>query len=130
MRNGTLNKTKAFDGPFRLPRKAYHQRIAHRSSHIARKNGILGDDADWVDYEMIMSTDPDQIAMTPGYLQTEWTENGRRYFHYKMDQPIHNLFAFVSGRYAVMKELWNGIDLEILYLLNSLINYIDLYLSY
>ena len=79
------------------------------------KNGILGDDADWVDYEMIMSTDPDQIAMTPGYLQTEWTENGRRYFHYKMDQPIHNLFAFISGRYAVMKELWNGIDLEILY---------------
>jgi hypothetical protein len=28
------------------------------------KNGILGDDADWVDYEMIVSTDPDQIAMT------------------------------------------------------------------
>ncbi len=79
------------------------------------KNGILGDDADWVDYEMIMSTDLDQIAMTPGYLQREWNENGRRYFHYKMDQPIHNLFAFVSGRYSVMKEVWNDIDLEILY---------------
>ena len=79
------------------------------------KNGILGDDADWVDYEMIVSTDPDQIAMTPGYLQNEWTEKGRRFFHYKMDQPIHNLFAFVSGRYAVRKETWNDIDLEILY---------------
>ena len=79
------------------------------------KNGILGDDADWVDYEMIVSTDPDQIAMTPGYLQNEWTEKGRRFFHYKMDQPIHNLFAFVSGRYAVRKETWNNIDLEILY---------------
>ena len=79
------------------------------------KNGILGDDADWVDYEMIVSTDPDQIAMTPGYLQNEWSEKGRRFFHYKMDQPIHNLFAFVSGRYAVMKETWNDIDLEILY---------------
>ena len=79
------------------------------------KNSILGDDADWVDYEMIMSTDLDQIAMTPGYLQKEWTENGRRYFHYKMDKPIHNLFAFISGRYDVMKENWNGIDLEILY---------------
>ena len=30
--------------------------------------GILGDDADWVDYEMIVSTDVDQIAITPGYL--------------------------------------------------------------
>ncbi len=79
------------------------------------KNGILGDDADWVDYEMIMSTDPDQIAITPGYLQKEWSENGRKYFHYKMDQPIHNLFAFVSGKYAVKKEIWSGIDLEILY---------------
>ena len=79
------------------------------------KNSILGDDADWVDYEMIMSTDLDQIAMTPGYLQREWNENGRRYFHYKMDQPIHNLFAFVSGKYSVMKEVWNEIDLEILY---------------
>ena len=79
------------------------------------KNGILGDDADWVDYEMTISTDPDQIAITPGYLQSEWNENGRRYFYYKMDQPIHNLFAFVSGRYAVMKERWNGIDLEILH---------------
>ena len=29
--------------------------------------GILGDDADWVDYEMIVSTDVDQIAITPGY---------------------------------------------------------------
>ena len=26
------------------------------------KHGILGDDADWVDFEMILSTDPDQIA--------------------------------------------------------------------
>ena len=79
------------------------------------KNGILGDDADWVNYEMIMSTDADQIAITPGYLQKEWSENGRKYFHYKMDKPIHNLFAFVSGKYAVMKEVWGGIDLEILY---------------
>ena len=39
------------------------------------KNGILGDDADWVDYEMTISTDPDQIAITPGYLQSEWNEN-------------------------------------------------------
>ena len=103
------------------------------------KNGILGDDADWVDYEMVVSTDPDQIAMTPGYLQNEWNEKGRRFFHYKMDQPIHNLFAFVSGKYAVKKEVWNGIDLEILYhpkhnynletMMNSMKKSIEYYLS-
>ena len=77
------------------------------------KHGILGDDADWVDFEVIMSTDMDQIAMAPGYIQKEWEENDRRFFHYKMDQKIHNLFAFVSARYEVIQEEWNGINLEV-----------------
>ena len=77
------------------------------------KHGILGDDADWVDFEVIISTDPDQIAMAPGYIQKEWEEDGRRFFHYKMDQKIHNLFAFVSARYEVEREVWNGINLEV-----------------
>jgi ABC-2 type transport system permease protein len=77
------------------------------------KHGILGDDADWVDFEVIMSTDMDQVAMAPGYIQKEWEENGRRFFHYKMDQKIHNLFAFVSARYDVIQEEWNGINLEV-----------------
>ena len=79
------------------------------------KHGILGDDADWVDFEMILSTDPDQIAMTPGYLQKEWTEGERRFFHYKMDQKIHNLFAFISARYEVLQEDFNGVSLEVYY---------------
>ena len=77
------------------------------------QHGILGDDADWVNFEVIMSTDLDQIAMAPGYLQKKWEENDRKFFHYKMDQPIHNLFAFVSARYKVQEEHWNGISLEI-----------------
>ncbi len=77
------------------------------------QHGILGDDADWVDFEVIISTDLDQIAMAPGYIQKEWEEDGRRFFHYKMDQKIHNLFAFVSAKYEVVKEEWNGISLEV-----------------
>ena len=77
------------------------------------KHSILGDDADWVDFEVVMSTDINQIAMAPGYIQKEWEENDRRFFHYKMDQKIHNLFAFVSAKYEVLKEQWNGINLEV-----------------
>ena len=58
------------------------------------KHGILGDDADWVDFEVIMSTDLDQIAMAPGYIQKEWKEKDRRFFHYKMDQKISQSFRF------------------------------------
>jgi len=39
-------------------------------------------------FEAILSTSPDQMAIAPGYLQKEWTDKGRRYFHYKMDRPI------------------------------------------
>ena len=66
----------------------------------------LEPDADFVDFETTLSTEADQIAIAPGYLQREWTEGARRYFHYKMDAPIANFFSFQSGRYAVRKDSW------------------------
>ena len=42
--------------------------------------------------------------MAPGYLQKEWTQNGRHYFHYMMDQPILPFFSYLSARYAVKHE--------------------------
>jgi len=68
-------------------------------------NGLEAD-ADYVAFETTLSTEADQIAIAPGYLQREWTEGARRYFHYKMDAPIANFFAFQSGRYAVRKDSW------------------------
>ncbi|HKX43967.1 MAG TPA: hypothetical protein VJO99_22600, partial [Burkholderiaceae bacterium] len=71
-----------------------------------RING-LESDADYVSFEVTLSTEADQIAISPGDLQREWTEGGRRYFHYKMDAPIANFFAFQSGRYAVRRDAWH-----------------------
>ena len=70
-------------------------------------NGLMGS-ADFIDYEATVSTEPDQIAISPGYLQREWSEGGRRYFHYRMDAPIMNFYAFQSARYAVKKDVWAG----------------------
>jgi len=72
-------------------------------------------DADWINFQATVSTSPDQIAIAPGYLQKEWTENGRRYFHYKMDAPILNLYSIQSGRYAVRRDRWQNVNLEIYY---------------
>jgi ABC-2 type transport system permease protein len=72
-------------------------------------------DADWINFEATVSTAPDQIGIAPGYLQREWTENGRRYFHYKMDAPILNLYSIQSGRYAVRRDKWKNVNLEIYY---------------
>ena len=61
-------------------------------------------DADWINFEATVSTTPDQIAIAPGYLQKEWVQNGRRYFHYKMDAPIMNIYSIQSARYAVRRD--------------------------
>ena len=66
-------------------------------------------------YEAIVSTSSDQIAVTPGYLEREWEENGRRYFHYKMDQPIWPFVAFLSADYEMKSDKWNDVDLEVYY---------------
>jgi len=72
-------------------------------------------DADWINFEATVSTTPDQIGIAPGYLQREWVENGRRYFHYKMDAPILNLYSIQSGEYAVRRDKWKNVNLEIYY---------------
>lgn len=72
-------------------------------------------DADFINFEATVSTVPDQIAIAPGYLQREWTQDGRRYFHYKMDNKILNFYSFLSARYTVKKEKWNDVSLEIYY---------------
>ncbi len=63
----------------------------------ARKNTYISHEADWVTFETTVSTSADQIAIAPGYLQKEWTEGGRRYFHYKMDAPILDFWSLPVG---------------------------------
>ncbi|MGK0413653.1 MAG: ABC-2 type transport system permease protein [Polaribacter sp.] len=87
----------------------------HPSDSTALGNTYISKDSDWIDFEATVSTSKDQIAIAPGYLQKEWVEGDRKYFHYKMDSKILNFYAFNSARYEVKKELWNGISLEIYY---------------
>ena len=37
----------------------------------------------WITFEATVSTAGDQVAITPGTLEREWEEDGRRYFHYR-----------------------------------------------
>ncbi len=66
-------------------------------------------------YEAIVSTSLDQMAVTPGYLEREWEENGRRYFHYKMDQPIWPFVSYLSADYERKADTWNDVDIEVYY---------------
>lgn len=97
---------------YKLPAK---ELMAATNDSLARQNTYISSDADWITFETTVSTSEDQIAIAPGYLQKEWTKDGRRYFHYKMDQKMLNFYAFNSGRYEVKKDKWNGVNLEIYY---------------
>jgi ABC-2 type transport system permease protein len=79
-----------------------------------RMNSYIGPHADWSEVDIVISTSADQIAIAPGSLLREWTENGRRYFHYSNDgAPMLAFAAFLSARYEVARERWQEIDLEV-----------------
>jgi hypothetical protein len=73
----------------------------------------LTPDADWVTFEATLSTSEDQVALTVGYLENEWEEGGRRYFHYVMNEPTLHFYPFMSGRYAVTRDRWNDVEIAI-----------------
>ena len=87
----------------------------HPSDSTALGNTYISNDSDWIDFEAIVSTSKEQIAIAPGYLQKEWIEGNRRYFHYKMDSKILNFYAFNSAKYEVARDKWNDVNLEIYY---------------
>ncbi len=89
------------------------QRMPSIDDAAARENHYLTSESDWIDFETVVSTSADQIALAPGYLQREWTEDGRRYFHYRMDAPILGLVAWLSADWEVARDRWNDVAIEI-----------------
>jgi ABC-type transport system involved in multi-copper enzyme maturation permease subunit len=64
-------------------------------------------------FEAIVGTDGDQVAVAPGELRRSWSEGARRYFQYASDVPIVGMDVFFSSRYAVHRERWNGVDVQV-----------------
>ena len=95
---------------YNLPAKP---RMAPLTDSTARMNNYISSDADWIDFETTISTSPEQIAIAPGYLQDEWEEDGRRYFHYKMDSTIVNFYSYISAEFDVVQDSWNDVNIEI-----------------
>jgi len=89
------------------------RRMPKLEDTAARANTYIANDSDWIQFETTVSTDSDQIALSPGYLQREWSEGGRRYFHYTMDKPILNFFSYLSARWQVTKGDWHGLPIEV-----------------
>lgn len=96
-------------------------RMASINDSAARMNTYISKDADWIRFEVIVSTEEGQTAIAPGYLLKDWKENGRHVFHYKMKAPILNFYSFLSAKYQLKSNKWRDtknnqdINIEIFY---------------
>ncbi len=96
---------------------ACRRSCARRSSRTRRARNFNGlrHDSDWVNSDITVSTTADQIAIAPGYRESDITENGRRTIRYRSDAPINNFFSVQSARYEVAKDRWNDVELAVYY---------------
>ncbi len=100
-------------------RRKYDLPLVHRMAKVddlfARRNTYLTTDSDWIDFETTVSTSTDQIAIAPGYLQKQWVEGDRHYFHYQMDAPILHFYSYLSAAYEVKRDRHGDVAIEIYY---------------
>jgi hypothetical protein len=99
---------------YKLPEKSRRPAL-DRLDTLHRREAYIGINSDWVNVQTIIRTAPDQIAIGPGSLVREWTENGRHCFQYKLDHASFNFYSFLSARYEVARREWNGVNLEVYY---------------
>ena len=90
-------------------------RMPKLEEKAALASNYLTDDADWIDFRSTVCTAPDQIALSPGYLQKTFTRNGRRCFSYAMDRPMLDFYSFLSARWLVKKGEYRNIPIEVYY---------------
>jgi len=119
-----------------LPLVGYQPSRELSLAHVRREHGLPprplapsvrdpSSDADaagreTITFEAVIGTSPEQTAIAPGTLLRSWNDpsagsGGRRYFHYATERPVRNAFAIFSARYAVHRETWKGVLIELFY---------------
>ncbi|MCY0987039.1 M1 family aminopeptidase [Nannocystis sp. ILAH1] len=71
--------------------------------------------SDWIEYTGTVCTAGDQLAVTAGELQREWTEGDRRCFTYAPVGKIRASVPFLSARYEVLRDAHDGVAIEVYY---------------
>ena len=101
------DRTREQYGLDALPRRPPLEDVSQHTINPARV------DSDFLTFEATISTSEDQTAFAPGRLEASWLEGDRRFFHYVVDAPIRNFYGVMSGRYAVVKDQWRDVGIEV-----------------
>lgn len=70
---------------------------------------------DFINLDMTISTDVNQVAIGVGELHKQWSTKTRAFYHYKTNAPIPFRFAISSAKYAIKTENYKGKKFEIYY---------------
>lgn len=81
----------------------------------ARGFNGLRHDSDFVNADITLSTEADQLPVAPGYKVSEAVSGGRRTVRYRTDAPIQNFFSLQSAAYAVAQDHWHDVELSVYY---------------
>ncbi len=81
----------------------------------ACNESYLSNNTDWVNVQTLIGTEQDQIAVAPGSFMEQKQIAGRKYYRYQLDHASVGFYSFMSARYAIKREKFKGINLEVYY---------------
>ena len=100
--------SEKFRKKYKLPIREFE--MPSRKDSAGLQNFLFSQEGDWITFEGTVSTEPDQIAVMPGYLQKEWVKDGRKYFSYKQGELMDMFFNVASAKYTVHRETIKNAD--------------------
>ncbi len=81
----------------------------------ARRFNAFRKDADYTTANITVQTDDDQVAIAPGRMVGELVTGGRRTVRFVADAPGLPFYSIQSGRYAISRQTYKGVDLSVYY---------------
>ena len=81
----------------------------------ARRFNFITHGADWVNSDITIATDADQIPIAPGYRVADRVAGGRHVSEFRTEAPILDFFSIQSARYAVKSVAYKGVALSVYY---------------
>ncbi len=88
-------------------------RMAKLEDVSATSKNYIG--TDWVQSDIMLTTDAGQTPIAPGNRVSDVTQNGRRTARFVSPVPILNFFSIQSADYQVAKRDHNGVELSVYY---------------
>jgi ABC-2 type transport system permease protein len=77
----------------------------------ATRQNYIG--ADWVNADITVTTDADQVPLAPGYQRSDVTRDGRRTVRFVTEAPVLYFLSMQSARYKVARQMHNGVEMVV-----------------